>query len=54
MAKKTTAAIAHRDADLGKPAEYSRAQLALVKFLANLSIVDFSLKWFPRLAFQED
>src|SRR5919109_707543 len=29
--KKTTVAIAHSDADLGKPAEYSREQLDLVK-----------------------
>ena len=31
MAKKTTVAIAHSDADLGKPAEYTREQLDLVK-----------------------
>src|SRR5262249_32184744 len=31
MAKKTTVAIAHSDADLGKPAEYTREQLNLVK-----------------------
>ena len=31
MAKKTTVAIAHSGADLGKPGEYSEAQLALVK-----------------------
>ena len=31
MAKKTTIGIAHSDADLGKPAEYSREQLDLVK-----------------------
>src|SRR6202041_1474416 len=31
MAKKTTVAIAHSDADLGKPAEYAREQLDLVK-----------------------
>lgn len=31
MAKKTTVGIAHSDADLGKPAEYSREQLDLVK-----------------------
>src|SRR5512134_1704020 len=29
--KKTTVAIAHSDADLGKPAEHTRAQLDLVK-----------------------
>lgn len=33
MAKKTTVAIAHSDAELGKPAEYTKAQLALVKGL---------------------
>jgi hypothetical protein len=31
MPKKTTVAIAHSDSDLGKPAEYTRAQLSLVK-----------------------
>ncbi len=31
MAKKTTVAIAHSDADLGRPADYSREQLDLVK-----------------------
>jgi hypothetical protein len=31
MNKKTTISIAHSDADLGKPAEYTRAQLDLVK-----------------------
>ena len=31
MTKKTTVAIAHSDSDLGKPAEYTRAQLDLVK-----------------------
>jgi uncharacterized protein (DUF362 family) len=31
MAKKTTVAIAHSAADLGKPADYSREQLDLVK-----------------------
>ena len=31
MAKKTTIAIAHSDSDLGKPSEYTKAQLALVK-----------------------
>src|SRR5437763_14626429 len=31
MGKKTTVAIAHSDAELGKPAEYTREQLDLVK-----------------------
>lgn len=31
MTKKTTVAIAHSDADLGKPGEYTREQLDLVK-----------------------
>ena len=31
MEKKTKIGIAHSDADLGKPGEYSRAQLDLVK-----------------------
>src|ERR1700674_1388091 len=31
MAKLTTVGIAHSSADLGKPAEYTREQLALVK-----------------------
>src|SRR5205823_14921242 len=31
MPKKTTIAIAHSDADLGKPGEYNREQLDLVK-----------------------
>jgi uncharacterized protein (DUF362 family) len=31
MSKKTTISIAHSDADLGKPAEYTRGQLDLVK-----------------------
>src|SRR5271154_7551542 len=31
MNKTTTVAIAHSDADLGKPGEYTRAQLDLVK-----------------------
>ena len=31
MAKKATVAIAHIDADLGKPAEYTRGQLDRVK-----------------------
>lgn len=31
MGKKTTVAIAHNDTDLGKPAEYTREQLDLVK-----------------------
>ena len=29
--RKTTVAIAHSDSDLGTPAEYTRAQLSLVK-----------------------
>src|ERR1035437_6465186 len=33
MAKKTTVAIAHSGADLGKPSEYTRGQLELVKDL---------------------
>ena len=33
MEKRTKVAIAHSDADLGKPGEYSRAQLDLVKQL---------------------
>ena len=31
MEKKTTVGIAHGDGDLGKPAEYTRAQLDIVK-----------------------
>ena len=31
MSTKTTVAIAHSDSDLGKPAEYTREQLDLVK-----------------------
>ena len=31
MSKKTTVGIAHSDADLGKPAECTRAQLDIVK-----------------------
>src|ERR1700722_6759192 len=31
MEKKTKIAVAHSDADLGKPGEYSRSQLNLVK-----------------------
>src|SRR5258707_15715956 len=33
MAKRTTVAIAHSGEDLGKPAEYTREQLDLVKGL---------------------
>src|SRR5580693_6183456 len=33
MTKKTTVSIAHSDSDLGKPAEYTREQLDLVKDL---------------------
>jgi uncharacterized protein (DUF362 family) len=35
VAKKTTVAIAHSDSDLGKPAEYTKAQLALVKYMVR-------------------
>src|ERR1035438_2982278 len=31
MQKKTTVGIAHSDADLGKPADYTREQLDIVK-----------------------
>ena len=31
MSKKTTIGIAHSDADLGRPGEYTREQLNLVK-----------------------
>ena len=31
MSRKTTVAIAHSDADLGNPAQYTREQLSLVK-----------------------
>ena len=31
MAKRTTVGISHTDADIGKPAEYSREQLLVVK-----------------------
>ena len=31
MSKKTTVGIAHSDADLGKPGQYTREQLNLVK-----------------------
>src|SRR5216684_4362922 len=39
MQKKTIVSIAHSDADLGKPAEYTRDQLALVKAMVK-SIAD--------------
>ncbi len=39
MRKKTVVSIAHSDADLGKPAEYTRDQLALVKAMIK-SIAD--------------
>jgi hypothetical protein len=35
MGKKTTVAVAHSGADLGKPAEYTREQLDLVKAIAD-------------------
>src|SRR5215471_13397556 len=36
MGKKTTVAISHSDADLGRPAEYTRDQLDLVKAMIQL------------------
>src|SRR5713226_7285356 len=39
MGKKTVVSIAHSGADLGKPAEYTRDQLALVKVMIK-SIAD--------------
>src|SRR5260370_29703610 len=39
MGKKTVVSIAHSSADLGKPAEYTRDQLALVKAMIK-SIAD--------------
>ena len=42
MAKKTTVAIAHSAQDLGKPAEYSREQLDLVKAMIK-SVADLTM-----------
>ena len=39
MQKKTVVSIAHSDQDLGRPAEYTRHQLALVKAMIK-SIAD--------------
>jgi uncharacterized protein (DUF362 family) len=48
MAKKTTVGIAHSDAYLGKPAEYSRAQLDLVKAMIR-DIADQTMGGMPNI-----
>ena len=48
MNKKTTVAIAHSAADLGKPAEYSREQLDLVKCMVR-QIADQTMGGMPNI-----
>ena len=53
MEKKTTVAIAHSDADLGKPAEYARAQLDIVKGMIR-DIADQSMGGFQKIVKRGD
>jgi uncharacterized protein (DUF362 family) len=53
MEKKTTVAIAHSDADLGKPAEYTRAQLDIVKGMIR-DIADQSMGGFRNIVKRGD
>jgi uncharacterized protein (DUF362 family) len=51
--KKTTVSIAHSDANLGKPAEYDRAQLNIVKQMIR-DIADQSMGGFPNIVKRGD
>src|SRR5437016_12809090 len=53
MGKKTTIAIAHSDADLGKPAEYTREQLDLVKAMIR-QIADQTMGGMSNIVHQGD
>jgi uncharacterized protein (DUF362 family) len=53
MEKKTTVAIAHSDADLGRPAEYTRAQLDIVKGMIR-DIADQSMGGFRNIVKRGD
>src|ERR1035441_7729097 len=53
MEKKTTVGIAHSDADLGKPAEYTRAQLDIVKGMIR-DIADQSMGGFRNIVKRGD
>jgi uncharacterized protein (DUF362 family) len=53
MDKKTTVAIAHSDADLGKPAECTRAQLDIVKGMIR-DIADQSMGGFQNIVKKGD
>ena len=48
MSKKTTVGIAHSAADLGKPAECSRAQLDVVKAMIR-DIADQTMGGMPKI-----
>src|SRR4030088_3142570 len=53
MPKKTTVAIAHSDADLGKPAEYTREQLDLVKSMIR-DVADQTMGGMPNIVARGD
>jgi uncharacterized protein (DUF362 family) len=53
MGKKTTVAVAHSDADLGKPAEYTREQLDLVKAMIR-QVADQTMGGMPNIVHQGD
>lgn len=53
MEKKTKIAIAHSDADLGKPGEYSRSQLDLVKNMIR-EIADQTMGGMPNIVSRGD
>jgi uncharacterized protein (DUF362 family) len=53
MKEKTTVAIAHSDGDLGKPAEYTRAQLDVVKRMIR-DIADQSMGGFGNIVKRGD
>jgi uncharacterized protein (DUF362 family) len=53
MQKKTKVAVAHSDADLGQPGEYSRAQLDLVKQMIR-AIADQTMGGMPNIVSRGD
>jgi uncharacterized protein (DUF362 family) len=53
MGKKTTVAIAHRDEDLGKPTDYTKDQLNIVKSMIR-EIADSSMVGFKNIVRRSD
>src|SRR6478609_6941794 len=53
MGKKTTVAVSHSDADLGKPAEYTREQLDLVKAMIR-QVADQTMGGMRNIVHQRD